>query len=69
MIDHILREISITNKIIKDYSEKLNSIELTEGKEKNIQKSKELMEFLEKKTEYLFDMKRQYNNLYSKLNS
>jgi len=69
MIDHILREISITNKIIKDYSEKLNSIELTEGKEKNIQKSKELMEFLEKKTEYLFDLKRQYNNLYSKLNS
>ena len=30
---------------------------------------KEIMEFLEEKTEYLFKLKKQYNFLYKKLNN
>ncbi len=62
-----------TDKIIKEFSQKLNFIESTRKEQGNhdvnFNEFKEIMDFLEEKTEYLFMLKKQYNILYRKLNN
>jgi len=61
----------MTDKIIKKYSDNLKIIESTRIEKNNdymIDEFKNIMQFLEEKTEYLFMLKKQYNIKYKKLN-